>query len=463
MQEHLRRMDPVRLLLERDARDGMKVPGLIFADSYIQSLLEGDNALEQVANVACLPGISRYSFAMPDIHWGYGFPIGGVAAFHADRGIISPGGVGYDISCGVRLLASRIPASETIAVLDSLLAALFFSIPCGVGSRSGKKLSDRDLQGVLTEGAGWAVKEGFGTLEDLEHTEEKGCIRGALPHEVSVRAKERGRAQLGSLGSGNHFLEIQAVDEIFGPDAARFGLEKGCTAVMIHCGSRGLGHQVCDDYLRVMARAMARYGIPVPDRQLCCAPVTSEEGARYLGAMRAAANFALANRHMIAHGVRQVFERFFPGRHLFTVCDVSHNMAHMESHVTEGRKEEFCVHRKGATRAFAGQPVLIPGSMGTASFVLVGTKQAEMETFASTCHGAGRVLSRNEAVRRAQGQNLVTVMSERGISVMAESPRTLGEEMPEAYKDVSRVVDVVREAGLSLKAARLRPLGVMKG
>ncbi|WP_286954055.1 MULTISPECIES: RtcB family protein [Aminobacterium] len=464
MKGSLTRMDDVRLLLGREAQDGMRVPGLIYADKYIESMLEEENALLQVANVACLPGIIGYSFAMPDIHWGYGFPIGGVAAFDVDEGIISPGGVGYDISCGVRLLSSSLVVTDVTNVMDQLLPALFSAVPCGVGSSSRQKLSDRDLEKVLTDGARWAVKAGYGIESDLDHTEENGCLEGALPSVVSNRAKERGRTQLGTLGSGNHFLEIQVVDEVFDErEASKLGLKTGCITVMIHCGSRGLGHQVCDDYLKVMRRAMERYHIIVPDRQLCCAPIKSEEGGKYLGAMKAAANFALANRHMIADAVRHVFTAFFPKVPLRTVYDVSHNMAHIEIHEWEGHRKELCVHRKGATRAFQGQPVLIPGSMGTASYVLVGTRQAEIETFASTCHGAGRVLSRNEAVKRARGQDLFKILSEQGISVMAESPRTLGEEMPEAYKDVSNVVDVVQEAGISLKVARLRPLAVMKG
>ncbi len=464
MKRSLTRMDDVRLLLGREAQDGMRVPGLIYADKYIESMLEEENALLQVANVACLPGIIGYSFAMPDIHWGYGFPIGGVAAFDVDEGIISPGGVGYDISCGVRLLSSSLVVADVTNVMDKLLPALFFAVPCGVGSSSRQKLSDRELEKVLTDGARWAVKAGYGIESDLDHTEENGCLEGALPSVVSNRAKERGRTQLGTLGSGNHFLEIQVVDEVFDEgEASKLGLKTGCITVMIHCGSRGLGHQVCDDYLKVMRRAMERYHIIVPDRQLCCAPIKSEEGGKYLGAMKAAANFALANRHMIADAVRHVFTAFFPKVPLRTVYDVSHNMAHIETHEWGGHRKELCIHRKGATRAFQGQPVLIPGSMGTASYVLVGTGQAEIETFASTCHGAGRVLSRNEAVKRARGQDLFKILSEQGISVMAESPRTLGEEMPEAYKVVSNVVDVVQKAGISLKVARLRPLAVMKG
>ncbi len=464
MRSFIERLDDTRILLHPGVVPGMRVPGMIFADRYIESMLDADNTLLQIANVATLPGILGYSFGMPDIHWGYGFPIGGVAAFDLDDGIISPGGVGYDISCGVRLLASRISAEDMLCTVDKLLPALFSAIPSGAISGGGRKLSYKELEKVLENGARWAVKNGFGTEKDLEHTEENGCLQGALPGAVSERAKERGATQLGTLGSGNHFLEIQVVDEIFSTvDASRMGLAVGCATVMIHCGSRGLGHQVCDDALKTMRRKMGRYGICVPDQQLCCAPFRSEEGQEYLGAMRAAANFAMANRQLIADSVRQVFERFFPREHLHTVRDISHNLAHIEKHRWEGRDRIVCVHRKGATRAFSGQPVLIPGSMGTASHVLLGTRLAEERTFGSTCHGAGRMMSRNEAVKKFDGGDLLRALSEKGIIVMAETGRTLGEEAAEAYKDVASVVEVVHRTGLSRKVAKLRPIAVMKG
>jgi len=464
MRNFLTRIDPTRILLEKGAVPGMNVPGLIFADTYIESLLEGENALIQVANVACLPGIAGYSFAMPDIHQGYGFPIGGVAAFDADEGIISPGGVGYDISCGVRLLGSEIPVSEFLPHSEKILASLFSTVPCGIGPGGGAGIRKKDLEKILEEGAARIVRSGRGTAEDLERIEEKGCLEGALTSAVSERAVERGVRQLGTLGSGNHFIEIQAVEEIFGEEEAlRMGIKKGCITVMIHCGSRGLGHQVCDDYIKVMKRAMERYRISVPDRQLCCAPIPSPEGRNYLGAMKAAANFAMANRQKITDDVRNIFIRFFPGRILHTVYDVSHNLAHIETHMVSGKARKLCVHRKGATRAFNGLPVLIPGSMGTSSYVLRGTEGAEKETFASACHGAGRLLSRKEASNRTDGRELVKELSSKGIAVMADSLRTLGEEMPGAYKDVSAVVEVVHSAGLAMKTARLRPLAVMKG
>jgi len=464
LREYMERIDGERILLRQGAIPGMRVPGMIFADSYIERSLDADNSLLQVANVATLPGIVGYSFAMPDIHWGYGFPIGGVAAFSAEEGIISPGGVGYDISCGVRLLSSRIPEQEVRKAVDSLLPALFSAVPSGAVSGGGLELSTRELDAVLENGAKWAVKKGYGTEDDLEKTEERGCLAEAAQGVVSQRAKERGRTQLGTLGSGNHFLEIQTVDEIYDETtAARMGLVEGCATVMIHCGSRGLGHQVCDDYLKTMRRAMGRYGIEVPDRQLVCAPLNSPEGREYLGAMRAAANYAMANRHIIADSARRVFKRFFPREQLRTVWDVSHNLAHIERHRWEGREVSLCVHRKGATRAFAGQAVLIPGSMGTESHVLCGTERAEQTTFGSTCHGAGRMMSRSEALKRTDAGRLIRELSDKGIAVMAESRRTLGEEAPEAYKDVSSVVDVTHRAGISTKVARLRPIAVMKG
>ena len=464
MREHIERIDDERILLKQGAVPGMRVPGMIYADSYIEKTLDGDNSLLQVANVATLPGIVGYSFAMPDIHWGYGFPIGGVAAFSVEEGIISPGGVGYDISCGVRLLSSQIPEKDILKKIDALLPALFSAVPSGAVAGGGMELSPKELEKVLEYGAEWAVKKGFGSEEDLEKTEERGRLSGALPDSVSQRAKERGRTQLGTLGSGNHFLEIQKVDKIYDKSsAARMGLTEGCITVMIHCGSRGLGHQVCDDSLKTMRRAMGSYGITVPDRQLVCVPVASTEGEEYLGAMRAAANFAMANRHVIADTTRRVFKRFFPKEYLRPVWDVSHNLAHIEKHRWEGREISLCVHRKGATRAFAGEPVLIPGSMGTESHVLCGTERAELETFGSTCHGAGRRLSRGQALKKTDAGALIRDLAKKGIAVMAESRRTLGEEAPDAYKDVSNVVEVTHRAGISMKVARLRPIAVMKG
>ncbi|HOO62613.1 MAG TPA: RtcB family protein [Synergistaceae bacterium] len=464
MHTYLERLDENRLLLHPGAVPGMRVPGMIYADAYVESLLAEENALLQVARVATLPGILGYSFGMPDIHWGYGFPIGGVAAFDAEEGIISPGGVGYDISCGVRLLASRIPAKEGKKMMPRLVRALFEAAPSGAIPGGGKKLSLRELEKVLQKGAPWAVEEGLGTPEDLKRIEEGGSLKGALPSAISERAKERGKAQLGTLGSGNHFLEIQEVAEIFdSSEAAKMGIEPGCLTVMIHCGSRGLGHQICDDSIKIMRRSMGKWNISVPDPQLCCVPLQSKEGQEYLGAMRGAANYAMTNRQIIAARVRRVFQSFFPKEPLQTVWDVSHNLAHMEKHSWKGQERTLCVHRKGATRAFEGEPVLIPGSMGTSSYVLVGTKRGEEETFGSTCHGAGRSMSRSRALKETGKENLSGQLRKRGIEVVTASPRTLGEEAPRAYKKISSVVEVVHRGGISLKIARLQPLGVMKG
>jgi len=414
---------------------------------------------------------------MPDVHWGYGFPIGGVAAFSMDDGIISPGGVGYDISCGVRVMLTFLDQDEVKPHIDELTAAIFTKVPCGVGSKGAIKIGESYLLDVLANGALWAVKKGYGTKEDLECIEESGRLPHANASYVSKKALERGKPQLGTLGSGNHFLEIQVIDEIYDENVARrFGLNLGQVTVMIHCGSRGLGHQVCDDYIKVMLRAMTKYGIKVPDRQLCCAPLRSQEAREYLGAMQAAANYALANREIIGHMVRDVFLRFFPKAELKLLYDVSHNMAHIEKHELDGVIMDVCVHRKGATRAFppdhpslpekyrpVGQPVIIPGSMGTESYILVGTKRGMEECFASTCHGAGRVLSRKAAMKSEDADTVLKRLEQKGIKVMADQMGTIREEIPEAYKDVSRVVDVVEKAGISRKVARLRPLAVIKG
>ena len=476
MDIQIQRKDPVRCLIPKTTMEGMRVPGLLYADGKILSEVRDDPVLQQVINVACLPGITGFSFAMPDMHWGYGFPIGGVAAFSSEGGVVSPGGVGYDISCGVRLHISRLAEEAVRPVLPSLLDALFAAIPCGVGSEGLTMQKGSRLDAVLEGGAGWAVRNGFGEKSDLERIEHAGCLEGADPGEVSGRAKERGQGQLGSLGSGNHFLEIQRVEEIFDRSlASSFGLEAGRVTVMIHCGSRGLGHQVCDDFLRTLSRSVTRLGIRIPDRQLVCAPLDSAEGKAYLGAMQAAANFAMANRQAIGSRVREVFSRFFPGEPLHLLYDVSHNLALVEKHFYDGKEGLFCVHRKGATRALppghpslppvyskTGQPVIIPGSMGTASYVLAGAAGAA-ECFFSTCHGAGRVKSRSAALKALNAKEVSASLEQKGILVRAGDLRTLGEEAPEAYKDVDLVVDVVERAGLSRKVARLAPIAVIKG
>ncbi len=476
---NLERLDAYRWRLPRQGK--MRVDGLIYASDRLMKVLRDEQALTQVANVAHLPGILRYSYGMPDIHWGYGFPIGGVAATDPDEGVISPGGVGYDINCGVRLLRSGLDRQEVEPELDRLVDALYRSIPTGVGShRRDLRISRKEMDRVLRQGASWAVTQGFGENADLEVIEEGGRLPWADPVEVSERAKQRGSDQVGTLGSGNHFVEVQYVDEVYDARAAAaLGLRQDQVTLTIHTGSRGLGYQVCDDFLRVMQNTSSRYGIELPDRQLCCAPLRSDEGRRYMAAMAAAANFAFCNRQVITHWARQCFEEVFggsPQAGLDTVYDVCHNIAKFETHLIDGQEVKVCVHRKGATRAFppghpevpapyreVGQPVLIPGDMGRYSFVLVGTEKARLETFGSTCHGAGRLMSRTKARQKARGRSIVRELRDAGVVVKATGRATLVEEMPEAYKDVSEVVDTVHEAGISRKVARVRPIGVIKG
>jgi tRNA-splicing ligase RtcB len=469
--------------IPKSYKPGMHVDGLIYADADLIDAIRGDNAPEQVANVATLPGIVRASMAMPDIHWGYGFPIGGVAAMDPDEGgVVSPGGVGYDINCGVRLVRSDLARDDVAPQMDDLLGALFRAVPCGVGTGGPKNYSDSELKRLLREGSAYVVHHGQGWDEDLDRTEARGCLEDADPAAVSNRALERGRKQVGSLGAGNHFLEVQAVDEVYDTDVAdAFGVAEGTVTFMIHCGSRGFGHQVCDDFLKVMRKAAHTYGIDLPDKQLCCAPVESDEGRRYIAAMRAAANFAWANRQTLLHLVRETVgshvgrsaERL--GMHL--VYDVCHNIAKMETHETPGGgRRRLCVHRKGATRAFpaghpevpeayrdVGQPVIIPGDMGRYSFLMVGQARAMDETFGSVCHGAGRAMSRGQARRTVHGEEVRRRLRDQGIVVMSKSRKGLAEEFSGAYKDVANVVDVVERAGLARKVCRLRPMGVIKG
>ncbi len=479
MNVRLEKVDDFRWRIPRRGR--MRVEGLVYADEELLPSIERDRAPEQVANVATLPGIVGRSIAMPDIHWGYGFPIGGVAAFDMDEGVISPGGVGYDINCGVRLLATNLPREEIAPRLRELADALFRNVPSGVGSsRKDLRLTDQELRRVMRDGIGWAVSRGFATGDERENVEEGGAIPWAEPSEVSARALQRGRSQLGTLGSGNHFLEVQVVEEVYDvPAAEAMGLREGLVTVSIHSGSRGLGYQVCDDFIRVMLRAAQKYGIDLPDRQLCCAPVRSPEGRAYLGAMGAAANFAFVNRQLMAHWVRETFERalgYSPREHgIRTTWDVCHNIAKIERHVVDREERELCVHRKGATRAFGpghpalpdryraiGQPVLIPGDMGRYSYVLAG-EAGSAEAFGSACHGAGRVLSRAAAKKSARGRAVVREMEDRGIVLRASGRNTVLEEIPEAYKDVAHVVRAVAGAGLARPVARLRPLAVIKG
>src|SRR5262245_592910 len=460
----------------------MRVPARVYASESQMGTLRLDPALVQLAQVAELPGIVGHAMAMPDVHWGYGFPIGGVAAVDADDGVITPGGIGFDINCGVRLLRTHLEATAVAAVRDRLADRLFATVPAGVGSSGAvRTLSARDERRVLERGAAWAVEEGFGRAADLEHCEDGGRLRGADPDAVSETARVRGRSQVGTLGSGNHFLEVQRVERVHDARAAAaLGIEEGQAAVMIHSGSRGLGYQVCDDALRVMDRAMRRHGISVPDRQLACVPLRAPEGEAYLAAMAAAANFAWANRQVMTGLAERAFLEVFgvgPATLGFgLVYDVCHNVAKMEEHVVGGSPRRVCVHRKGATRAFGpghpalppsvrhlGQPVIIPGDMGRHSFLLLGAAGAMTESFGTTCHGAGRLMSRAQAKKAGRGVDLVGALAERGVTVRARSLRGIAEEMPWAYKDAAEVVDVVTRAGLATLVARLRPMIVIKG
>ena len=451
-----------------EAKPGMRVPALVVADERLMAQIRTDASLEQLANGAMLPGIVKAALAMPDIHQGYGLPVGGVVATDAERGVVSPGAIGFDINCGVRLLRTGLDVDALRPRLPALVEALYAGIPAGVGSKSPVALSPGDLRRVMVGGAAWAVERGWGEREDLQHIESDGGLAGADPEGVSEQARERGRRQLGTLGSGNHFLEVQVVDEVFDATAAeRLGVHEGQVTVMIHTGSRGLGHQVCTDHLKLTERALRRFGIAMPDRQLACAPVDSEEARAYLGAMRAAANFAFANRQLITHWSREIVQRVtgLAARDLamHVVYDVAHNIAKEETYEVDGRRRRLLVHRKGATRAFPGQPVLVPGDMGRYSFLLMGTEVAMRETFGSTCHGAGRVLSRTAAVKAARGRSIAQELAARGVVVRATGRDALAEEMPEAYKDVQDVVDVVHRLGISTRVARLRPLAVIKG
>jgi tRNA-splicing ligase RtcB (3'-phosphate/5'-hydroxy nucleic acid ligase) len=479
----LQEIDPYTWRVPKSAAPHMRVDGIVFGDrDLVQRALE-DRAVEQVTNVAALPGIVGASYAMPDIHWGYGFPIGGVAATDPnDEGVVSPGGVGFDISCGVRLIRTELDwEPEVKPLIDRLVHTLGQRVPRGVGTKGRMLLSPADMVQVLAEGVRFALSKGIGDEADAEFTEDRGILEDARPEFVSDKARQRGAQQLGSLGAGNHFLEVQVVEEVFDDRAANvMRLYEGQVCVMLHSGSRGLGHQVCTDYVKEMDLLMPQTGIEVPDRQLACLPLTHGAAERYLGAMYAAANYARANRHLLADGIRESFERVFNrsahDMHVELVYDVAHNLAKFEEHEVDGRTRTLCVHRKGATRAFGpghpeipdayrpiGQPVIIPGSMGTASYVLVGTSEAARKSFSSTCHGAGRAMSRTKARKIQAGHDLVNELRTKGIAVAASQPRLLAEEAPYAYKDVSAVVDACQGAGLSRTVARLRPVGVVKG
>lgn len=462
-------------------RNDMRVPVRLFVTRELLEQAMRDKSLEQAVNAATLPGLVGYVTVMPDMHQGYGFPIGGVAATRYPGGVISPGGIGYDINCGVRLLASQIPVESAEPHMEALASALNHYCPSGVGKGGSLQLSNKELDQVLVDGAQWAYKKGYATEADLRRTEEGGRVAGADPRAVSPRAKKRGQPQIGTLGAGNHFIEVDLVQEIYDEEAARvMGLHKGNLALQIHCGSRGLGHQVCSDYVSRLQGAVKKYGIKLPDRELVCAPLDSLEGQDYLAAMRCAANYAFANRQMLAHWARQAFEEVLAGVvknwHLHQVYDIAHNMGKIENHMVDGEEIEVCVHRKGATRAFGpgyeglpdeykkiGQPVLVPGSMGTSSWVLVGTEKSMQRAFGSSCHGAGRTMSRSKAKKTVWGSDLKEELERDGIKIRAGSMAGLAEEAPVAYKDVDAVVETVAGAGIARKVARLVPLAVIKG
>lgn len=477
--EKLIKIDDNLFEIPQDFRSDMRVPARVYTGEDMLEDIMQDMSLWQLINVATLPGIQKAAYAMPDIHQGYGFPIGGVAATAIDQGgVISPGGIGYDINCGVRLLAANVSEAEVRPYLASLADALFLAVPSGVGRGGKLKLSEPELDRVLQHGAKQMVKLGFGTQEDLEMCEERGCMEIADPNAITPEAKKRGDDQLGTLGSGNHFLEVQAVDEIYDEQAAAvLGLSRGQVTVMIHCGSRGLGHQTCTDYVRTMMQKIPEWGYQLPDRELVCAPFLSAEGQAYFTAMAAAANFAWANRHVIGHWVRQAWQSVMGNEvWLRTLYDVSHNIGKRERHRMYDRELEVVMHRKGATRAFGpghpevpsayrtvGQPVLIPGTMGTASYILVGTQASMNLAFGSSCHGAGRKLSRHKAKKMVRGSTLRRELEARGIMIRCDSDVGLAEEAPIAYKDVDSVVNVVHNAGLARKVARVKPLAVIKG
>jgi tRNA-splicing ligase RtcB len=462
-------------------REDMRVPARFYSDSKLLEGILGDRSLEQLVNTATLPGAIKHALAMPDIHQGYGFPIGGVVATEMPDGVISPGGVGYDINCGVRLLATHLEQEEINPYLDDLASALNANCPSGVGKGGNIKLKKGELTQIMEIGANWAMKRGYATDTDLERTEESGCIAGADATKVSQRAQKRGKGQVGTLGAGNHFIEIDVVSDVIDSSAAqRIGLFAGQITIQIHCGSRGLGHQVCSDYVKLLQKVVHQYGLKLPDRELVCAPLSSSEGQDYLAAMKAAANYAFVNRQVLTYHIRRSFEAVIAGKvgnhNIYQIYDIAHNMAKIETHEIDGRPVDVCVHRKGATRAFGpdsnvlppvyrdiGQPVLVPGSMGTASWVLLGTEGSMTQTFGSTCHGAGRTMSRKKAKKSVSGASLREKLEAQGIRVRAGSMSGLAEEAPIAYKDVNRVVEVVHGAGIAKKVAKLVPLAVIKG
>ncbi|MFM8320345.1 MAG: RtcB family protein [Chloroflexota bacterium] len=479
--QDLTRISEYEWEIPQQYRGDMRVPVRLFATRRLLEKVMEDKSLEQAVNAATLPGLVGHVLVMPDMHQGYGFPIGGVAATRYPDGVISPGAIGYDINCGVRLLGSQIEYAAVRQHMGALAVALDQHCPSGVGGKGAVPLSEAELDQVCRDGAQWALKKGYGEPSDLRRSEERGRLEGADPGKVSPRARERGRPQLGTLGSGNHFIEVDVVEKIYdAPAAQAMGLQEGCLVLQIHCGSRGFGHQVCSDYVAAFQSAVQRYGIHLPDRELVCAPLDSPEGQSYLAAMRCAANYAFANRQVLAHNARRAFEQALAGkaphRQLSQVYDITHNMGKIETHLLDGKPVKVCVHRKGATRAFGpghpdlpaeyqatGQPVLVPGSMGTASWVLAGTEQSMQRSFGSSCHGAGRVMSREKAKKSVRGDTLRQALEKDGIHVRAGSLSGLAEEAPQAYKDVDAVVETVAGAGIARKVARLRPVAVVKG
>ena len=481
MKEKIKKLSDYKWLIPKELREGMRVDAIFYANNDLFATIE-DTAVEQLTNVACLPGVMEPVIGMPDMHWGYGLPMGAVGVFDKEEGIISAGCTGFDINCGIHMLRTNLTANAVKPKLRQLVDTLFKNIPCGVGASSKLRLNKQEMTEVLMQGALWAVKQGYGIKEDLTHIEENGCISGADPTNVSREAFSRGAPQLGTLGAGNHFLEIQAVSHIYDPEIAkRFGIiEEGQITVMVHCGSRGLGHQVASDYLELHKAAAKKYGIKLPDPQLVCAPANSKEGQTYFSAMKAAANYAFCNRQIIAHWIRESFATVLGKKwedlDMHTIYDVCHNICKLEKHTINGKQREVYVHRKGATRAFAighkdvpevyrdvGQPVLIAGSMGTASYILVGTELAMLESYGSSCHGAGRAASRHGAIRKYRGEDIKRELEAKGEIIRATHPKILAEEAPGAYKDVDAVVESVHQAGISRKVARMVPLGVAKG
>ena len=467
MKESLQKLNDYEWLLPKSAREGMNVDAKIFANQFVMDAME-DECVKQLTNVAMLPGVVAPVCAMPDAHIGYGLPMGAVGAFDSEEGVISSGCTGFDINCGINMIRTNIPANEIQKRMKDLTESLFKNIPCGVGSKGKLRVEPEKFDSVLTEGCNWAVENGYGIKKDIENTEELGKMEGADASKVSDLAKKRGRPQLGTLGAGNHFLEIQNVDKIFEEKyGKKYGLVEGNTVIMLHCGSRGLGHQVASDYLKIHERAAKTYGIKLPDRQLVCAPVNSKEGQDYFKAMKCAVNYAFTNRLVMTHWIRETFEQMFKqdweSMDMHTIYALAHNICKLEEHTVDGKKKKVYVHRKGATRSFPDTPALIAGSMGTASYILHGTEKAMEKTFGSTCHGAGRALSRHAAISKFRGDDIKQQLAAKGIIARSTSPKVLAEEAPDAYKDIDNVIESVHGAGVSKKVARMTPLGVVKG